>query len=377
MSTARRHASPACRPGVTRALLLALWSLLSSLLPGGARADEPAGPCIGSAQACSDWLKLGDGARGRIYRSHPLTAQNPGITRLLVIVHGKRRDAAGYFDTGRAAAFLAHALADTAIVAPHMASADPDCGDSLAPTQVDFACTGDNWRSGASALSHPAITSFDFVDAIVRQAARPEVFPNLRRVVVAGHSAGGQFTQRYAFANRLHDELGVSMDYVVANPSSYAWPDALRPLPTGDARPLAAREAYDDDAPHANFAFGTVTAKDCPHYDRWPFGLDGRRGYAAHAERDALARQLASRHTVYLLGESDTLPVAGLDQSCAAMLQGPTRRARGEAFVAYLRQHWRARLDVHIVQNCGHNARCMFTSDEALPHLFPPVAGTP
>lgn len=373
MSTARRHAELACRPGVTRALLLVLWLMLG----GGAGAGESTGPCVGDAAHCADWLALGDGARGRIYRSHSLAARNTDITRLLVIVHGKRRDADRYFDTGRAAAFLAHALADTAIVAPQMASADPDCGDSLAPTQVSFACTGDNWRSGAPALSPPDITSFDFIDAIVRQAARPEVFPNLRRVVVAGHSAGGQFTQRYALANRLHDELGVTMDYVVANPSSYAWPDALRPLPTGDARPQAALEAYDDDEPHANFAFGTVTPEDCPHYDRWPFGLDGRRGYAAQGARDALARQLASRHTVYLLGESDTLPVAGLDQSCAAMLQGPTRRARGEAFVAYLRQHWRARLDVHIVQNCGHNARCMFISEEALPHLFPPVAGTP
>ena len=32
----------------------------------------------------------------------------------------------------------------------------------------------------------------------------------------------------------------MSISYVVANPSSYAWPAAVRPLPTGDADPADA-----------------------------------------------------------------------------------------------------------------------------------------
>ena len=59
---------------------------------------------------------------------------------------------------------------------------------------------------------------------------------NLSRVVGLGHSAGGQFVSRYEMANRVHETLGVRVTYVVANPSSYAWPDASRPLASASAK---------------------------------------------------------------------------------------------------------------------------------------------
>ena len=80
---------------------------------------------------------------------------------------------------------------------------------------------------GAAGAS--TVTSFDFADEILRRLAAREVFPNLEAIVVSGHSAGGQFVTRYEMANRVHDTLGVPVRYVVANPSSYAYPDAARP----------------------------------------------------------------------------------------------------------------------------------------------------
>jgi hypothetical protein len=53
------------------------------------------------------------------------------------------------------------------------------------------------------------------------------------------------------------------------------------------------------------------------------------------------------------------------------MAQGPTRRARGETFAKYVKEKFAANHKVQIVSECGHNARCMFTSEEALPILFP------
>ena len=50
------------------------------------------------------------------------------------------------------------------------------------------------------------------------------------KIVVAGHSAGGQLATRYEMTNKVHSTPGVSITYVVANPSSYAWPAAVRPL---------------------------------------------------------------------------------------------------------------------------------------------------
>lgn len=72
-----------------------------------------------------------------------------------------------------------------------------------------------------------------------------------------------------------------------------------------------------------------------------------------------------------MLGELDTLPLANFDASCPAMAQGPSRLARGQAFVGYITQRYGARLTLALVPLCGHNARCMFTTERALPILFP------
>jgi hypothetical protein len=55
------------------------------------------------------------------------------------------------------------------------------------------------------------------------------------------------------------------------------------------------------------------------------------------------------------------------------MAQGPTRLARGQAFGAYVNAKYHAKHQVVVVPLCGHNARCMFTADLALPILFPKV----
>ena len=56
-----------------------------------------------------------------------------------------------------------------------------------------------------------------------------KTFPNLSKIVVAGHSAGGQVVTRYEMTNKIHNTPGVTITYVVANPSSSAWPVAVRP----------------------------------------------------------------------------------------------------------------------------------------------------
>src|SRR5438445_52472 len=80
-----------------------------------------------------------------------------------------------------------------------------------------------------AAASTDKLTSFDFVDEILRKLANKQVFPNLKAIVVAGHSAGGQFVDRYAMANQVHDKVGVPVTYIVSNPSSYAYLDRMRP----------------------------------------------------------------------------------------------------------------------------------------------------
>jgi hypothetical protein len=64
-------------------------------------------------------------------------------------------------------------------------------------------------------------------------------------------------------------------------------------------------------------------------------------------------------------------PSGIFDVSCPAIAQGPTRLARGLAFAKYMNDNFGAHHETVIVPFCGHSARCLFTSDVALPVIFP------
>jgi len=314
-----------------------------------------AAPCLKTTSACTEFVKLGNGAsRSLIYRTYALDEKNDKISRALIVVHGAGRDADNYFRSALAATFLAGALEDTIVISPRFAANNGNgCRDTLAPNEVNWPCNGDSWRSGGTATNDDKLRSFDFADELLRKLSRKEVFPNLKAIVVSGHSAGGQFVTRYEMANQVHDRVGIHVTYIVANPSSYAYVDPERP--NADTKELQ--------------AFGD--AGNCTTYDDWPYGLKRRTGYAANLTDDQLKQQLAARPVTYLLGELDTLPIAGFDSSCPAMAQGPSRLARGQAFVSYVNKKYDAQHKMVVVPLCGHNARCMFTAEPVLPMLFP------
>src|SRR5579864_5317274 len=255
---------------------------------GQSRAARTAPPCTTATASCTEWVALDGGpARSLIYRTRSLDVRDENVRRALIMVHGTNRNADHYFSTAVSAAFLAGALDDSVVISPRIASAAGSCHDALAPNEVSWSCTGDSWRSGGSAASHPDLTSFDFIDQILKKLANRSVFPNLHAIVVAGHSAGGQFVARYQMSNRVHDTLGVPVTYVVANPSSYAWPDGTRPRSIDDAAPERAKAAWETEKVHTNFSYGPFEASACPNYDRWPAGLEQRTsGYTAGTSDD-------------------------------------------------------------------------------------------
>jgi len=308
-----------------------------------------------------------------VYTSYPLATRNDSIRRALIMVHGANRNADRYFSTAMAAAFLAGALEDTIVIAPRLAVT----ADKREANELDWPGGGDSWRSGGMSPTKPELSSFDVADELLKKLASKALFPNMKAIVVAGHSAGGQFATRYAMTSKVHDTLGVPVSYVVANPSSYAWPDATRPKPEGDADAAAAKDGWSlqpDTAVHTKFTYGPYdgAASKCANYNRWPLGLENRTsGYTVKMTDEQLKKQLVSRPTTFLLGQVDTLPLGGFDSSCSAMAQGPTRRARGEAFVKYLNETMGAKHAIQIVSECGHNDRCIYTTDVVLPVIFP------
>jgi pimeloyl-ACP methyl ester carboxylesterase len=333
-------------------------------------------PCTAASAACTEMVGVG-AAPGRtlVYRTYPLQAKNAAITRALIVIHGLGRDADNYYRHALAAGFLAGALGDTVIISPRFASNEGgSCKDALAPGELAWHCQprSDTWRTGGPAVDSD-LTSFDIIDELLRKLTRNDVFPNLKAIVVAGHSAGGQFVSRYEMANQVHEGLAVKPTYVVANPSAYAYFDNLRPTQSafpanvawagpGYLAPLPA------NPPAAFVPFSD--ARNCTTYDTWPYGMQARNGYAARVTDEQMKKQLA-RPTTYLLGELDILPLYGFDSTCPAMAQGPTRLARGLAYARYVGEKYGAKHDAIVVPACGHNGRCMFSSEVALPLLFP------
>lgn len=77
------------------------------------------------------------------------------------------------------------------------------------------------------------------LDQIIQYFDNPTLFPNMKQIVIAGHSLGAQTVQRYAAIGQpLNTKAAVS--YWVANPNSYAWLSTDRPLST------ASCSTYDD-----------------------------------------------------------------------------------------------------------------------------------
>jgi pimeloyl-ACP methyl ester carboxylesterase len=313
-----------------------------------------------------------------------LETRNENITRAFVFVHGILRDADNHFRTALAAGFLASALNDTVIVAPRFASntsapgnSAGNCADAMEKDEANWTCEvhrTDSWRSGGAELGENRLSSFAFMDEILRRLAQKNVFPNLKVIVLAGHSAGGQFVIRYEMLNQVHSALGVPISYIASNASSYAYVDDLRP--TASASPATASAGAPGDSPPISSIMGPAfvhyaDAGNCSGFNTWPYGLKGRTGYSSELTDEQVIQQLATRPVTYLLGEVDVLPLGIFDVSCPAMAQGPTRLGRGLAFSKYANEAHGAQHKAVVVPFCGHSARCMFTSDLALPLMFP------
>jgi pimeloyl-ACP methyl ester carboxylesterase len=309
-----------------------------------------AAPCVSATAQCAEFLPVRGGpARVRVYRSVPLAARDEGITQVLVVIHGAERDAATSFRIATASAVLRGRIEHTLIVVPRFAArVGTACVDDLAENELNWQCDVElgDWRSGGIAVTDPTLTSFDVIDDLLRIVEARDLFPNLRNVVIAGHSAGGQYVTNYEMTNRIHEQLRIAPTYVTANASAYAFPDDDRPV--------------------------RVNAGACPTFANWPFGLSVRTGYAARVSPEEIVRQSVRRSVTYLIGELDTQPLdGGFYGSCAAKAQGDTRFVRGVTFGKHMRENYNAEHTVTPVPGCGHSESCMFLSRAGLGVLFP------
>lgn len=318
-------------------------------------------PCLTPNKSCSERIQLKDGWV-LAYRTHSLTDGSRDVEQAVVMVHGAQRNGDGYFGTALASAASRGQLSKSIIVSPSFKGNDgPSCKDSVEDGEFIFGCQA--WNAGFPALNSPAkVNSFDVMDRIVQLLADKSRFPNLRSIVLAGHSGGGQFLQRYAAVNQMEQKAGISIRYVVANPSSYVYLNDMRLRSdascTIDGKCTGPFGAYWDRA-------------NCTTYNRYRYGLDGLVGYAATTGATTIRKQFPTRAVTYLIGDLDQLQDSDLDKSCSAIAQGPNRRERGINYWNYVRTQFQAEHKLVMVPRCGHNAACMFGAAAGARVLFP------
>ena len=217
------------------------------------------------------------------------------------------------------------------------------------------------------------MSSFDITDEILRKLAKKSVFPNMKAIVVAGHSAGGQFVNRYEMSNVVHDTLGVPVSYVVANPSSYAWPDSTRALPQDDALPANAVGGWNVETVHTKFAFGPFDATQGREL-RSLADRPGESDRRLHGEAVRRTAEEAARVA------ADDVPARPGGHAAARRVRlvparrwrkGPRDAPAARPSPSSSTRSLGAKHQIMIVPECGHNDRCMYTTDMVFPAVFP------
>jgi hypothetical protein len=174
----------------------------------------------------------------------------------------------------------------------------------------------------------------------------PFLFPQLQAVVIIGHSAGGQFVNRYVAGGEGCANPTVEVRYVVMNPSSYLYVDGRR----------RSQETGRFEVPETG----------CDEYDDYKYGMRDLNAYMERVGADRIRGYLFERRTYYLAGGEDTRRGGSLDTGCQANLQGPNRRARYANYREYAKlfEGWTGSI-FEIVPQVGHNGRGMLSSGAA------------
>lgn len=175
----------------------------------------------------------------------------------------------------------------------------------------------DDFRGGGDA-DGTKISSFEIVDRVLLALGDKARFPNIKRVVVTGFSAGGQFVGRYAAVGKGIVRDGVTVVYAAMSPST----DLL-------------------------FEPNMI----------WHYGLKGRPRYAAAVSDGQIMENLSSRRVWHACGSADTNPKGGLDRTPTAMLQGTNRYERFRHFEAHVKKFpgWAKQASFHTFEGLAHN----------------------
>ena len=338
-------------------------------------------PVDTAARNCRGSISLPGGMKMFYYRNFALSpgddGSRPYIQRAVIVQHGAGRTGYSYFNSMMDATQSAGADRNTIVIAPHFQAASDltDCsddGECLASIPDDRAYWGSGgWKTGYDSHDDTEISSFEVYDRIILQRlANQEWYPNLEEIVLTGHSAGGQFVQRYAVGTVVDQEpetAHIDFRYIVANPSSYVYLDEQR----WDGRttnPVCTLNAE-------RYAFSTPDATGCSDYNEYRYGPEDldEDHYMAGVSLAGWRRNYRARQVTYMMGDEDVTQgdETNLDRTCRAQFQGRCRYDRGSIYQAYMDTFWAPHFHNFVrVRGVGHTGGGMYRSAEGVLTVF-------
>lgn len=300
------------------------------------------------------------------YSSHDLNRADAQIERLILSIHSSVYDAKLYYDNARAA--IARAGEDpkkNLIIAPHFLNAATIRKEISTRMPVDTLYWQEYPYWGVSRGVYNSrrvrVSAYDVVDRMLEDLVTSGRFPNLKSIVILGHSAGGQMVNRYAAGSRFEFDTarprGIEVRYLVMAPSTCVYFTPERAAGEGGGFCTPARTPAD--------------------FNVWGYGLDGLFPYHQRCgvTADWIKEHYGRRRVLYLVGDLDTDPSdPSLASTPSAMLLGKNRLERAKIYIQYLRHLYgeavAATQRFESVPNAGHSGRQLMTSRPALAFIF-------
>jgi len=325
-------------------------------------------------------LRLADGLRYLPYfSSHSLTSEQPEVTEAMLWIHGAFGDANRIFCEASAAATKSGAGSSTMIVAPWFGNFQMQASVWAPNASLDDSLSTcwhkDGWLDGDDA-SDDGDSSYALLDKMVEELKNNEKLPNLKRITVAGFSAGCQMASRWAVFSNIAQDTRV----IVGDCGSYLYLDHERPAEH-------CRKEEDTGVDHKCDSFLKPDSTQCAKYNHYKEGLDLKHvksnSYLSAFANDAskvakVVDDFAKKDFRLLLGAEavcncnapnmvnspscfvsnsqcgpslfagccDTWPDSSwneLDFNCQAMLQGSNRLQRGLNYADHLERFFSRR----------------------------------
>jgi hypothetical protein len=307
-------------------------------------------------------LKKGDNTYSLRYASnHAIAEHNKKIKQLIIYIHGARRNGLDYYEWGEAAVKEAHKDDETLFISPQFTSLKDLDEHNHDDTHLFW--SNNSWRIGDESTSSKkrkmgeTFSSFSLVDSMIAHACNPKLFPNLQKIIIIGHSAGGQFVSRYAGMTPMPNILrGYKFRFIIMNPSTYLYLDDRRPVKKGDA-----------------LTFSRPDTTGCSDFNIYPKGFEKPNPYATKIGEATIKEQFLLRDIAFILGGSDVdMKDPSLDKTCSGNLQGRFRLERGQFYYEYL-QLFAKKGKIHsvdVVPNVAHSGEKMINNAMTRKYLF-------